>query len=96
MDLVANPHHTRVVITMEHNDKKGRPKIVEKCAFPLTGGKCVARIITDLAVFDCHPTEGLTLREVADKNITVDFVKEKTGAPFKIADDLKTFNGDAL
>ena len=42
MDLVANPTQTKVVITMEHVDKKGRPKILNKCSFPLTGPKCVS------------------------------------------------------
>jgi 3-oxoacid CoA-transferase len=48
MDLVSNPTATRVVITMEHTDKKGRPKILKQCEFPLTGKACVSRIITDL------------------------------------------------
>lgn len=54
----------------------------------MTGPRCVSKIITDLAVFDVHPTEGLTLREVAE-GVTVDEVKSKTAAPFKVADDLK-------
>ncbi|KAF2467463.1 uncharacterized protein BDR25DRAFT_234165 [Lindgomyces ingoldianus] len=88
MDLVANPTQTKVVITMEHVDKKGNPKILEQCTFPLTGQKCVSTIITDLAVFDVDRTTGLTLKEVA-KGVTVDEVKAKTEAPFKVADDLK-------
>ncbi|KAL1992695.1 hypothetical protein VTN49DRAFT_4727 [Thermomyces lanuginosus] len=88
MDLVANPSKTKVVVTMEHVDKKGNPKILPECTFPLTGPRCVSKIITDLAVFDVHPTEGLTLREVAE-GVTVDEVKSKTAAPFKVADDLK-------
>jgi acyl CoA:acetate/3-ketoacid CoA transferase beta subunit len=45
MDLVA-AFGTRVVVTMEHCDKKGRAKIMEACSLPLTGEKCVDRIIT--------------------------------------------------
>jgi 3-oxoacid CoA-transferase len=48
MDLVSNPELTKVVVTMEHTDKKGRPKILKQCEFPLTGKACVSRIITDL------------------------------------------------
>ncbi|KAJ6135401.1 Succinyl-CoA:3-ketoacid coenzyme A transferase 1 [Penicillium capsulatum] len=88
MDLVSNPSATKVVVTMEHTDKRGNPKIVKQCEFPLTGPACVSRIITDLCVFDVDFTDGLTLIEVAD-GVTVEEVKAKTEAPFKVADDLK-------
>jgi 3-oxoacid CoA-transferase len=51
MDLVSNPDATKVVVTMEHTDKKGNPKIVKQCAFPLTGKACVSMIITELVSF---------------------------------------------
>ena len=62
---------------------------MKQCEFPLTGRACVSRIITELAVFDVDFTEGLTLIEVAE-GVTVDEVKAKTEAPFKVADHLKT------
>lgn len=46
MDLVSSPG-TKVVVTMEHLDKKGGHKIVENCSLPLTGKNCVDMIITD-------------------------------------------------
>lgn len=88
MDLVSNPSNTKVVVTMEHTDKKGNPKIMKQCEFPLTGKACVSRIITDLCVFDVDFTEGLTLIELAG-GVTVDEVRAKTDAPFKVADDVK-------
>lgn len=89
MDLVSNPSQTKVVALLEHTDKKGGPKILKQCEFPLTGRACVSRIITELAVFDVDFTEGLTLIEIAE-GVTVDEVKSKTDAPFKVADNLKT------
>ncbi|KAI8676516.1 hypothetical protein LRP88_10476 [Fusarium phalaenopsidis] len=88
MDLVSNPSETKVVVTMEHTDKKGNPKIVKQCAFPLTGRACVSRIITELGVFDVDFAHGLTLIEIAD-GVTVDEIKSKTEAPFTVAEDLK-------
>ncbi|KAI0012368.1 coenzyme A transferase [Xylariaceae sp. FL0662B] len=89
MDLVSNPSETKVVITMEHTDKKGNPKIVKQCAFPLTGRACVSRIITELGVFDVDFAHGLTLVEIAD-GVTVEEIKDKTEAPFRVAKDLKS------
>ncbi|GAB7347453.1 hypothetical protein MBLNU459_g4369t1 [Dothideomycetes sp. NU459] len=88
MDLVSNPQATKVVVTMEHTDKKGRPKILKQCEFPLTGRACVSRIITELAVFDVDFTKGLTLIEHAE-GVSVDEIKSKTGAPFKVSESLQ-------
>ncbi|KAI1004210.1 Succinyl-CoA:3-ketoacid coenzyme A transferase 1 [Podosphaera aphanis] len=88
MDLVSNPSKTKVVVTMEHTDKAGNPKIVKQCAFPLTGKSCVSLIITELGVFEVRPKSGLTLIEIAE-NVTLEEIQNKTEASFKIADALK-------
>ena len=62
MDLVAGAK--RVIITMEHNDKNGKPKILKECSYPLTGKGCIDLIITDIAVLQVI-REGLLLKEVA-------------------------------
>ncbi|CCG82411.2 putative Succinyl-CoA:3-ketoacid-coenzyme A transferase [Taphrina deformans PYCC 5710] len=90
MDLVANPEATRVVVVMEHTTR-GKPKIMAKNSFPLTGPKCVARIITDLCVFDVDREKGLTLIELAE-GVTEQEVKDATDAPFKTSPDLKTMD----
>ncbi|KAK7207095.1 hypothetical protein BZA70DRAFT_286475 [Myxozyma melibiosi] len=89
MDLVANPDKTRVVVVMDLVDKKGRPKILKTCAFPLTGVKCVSRIITDMAVFDVSPETGLTLIEVQE-GLTPADIEAKVDAPFTVSPDLTT------
>jgi 3-oxoacid CoA-transferase subunit B len=50
MDLVAGVK--RVVVTMDHTDKAGNPKLLKICRLPLTGKACVNRVITNLGVFD--------------------------------------------
>lgn len=62
MDLAVGAK--RVIITMEHTTKDGKPKIVKQCTAPLTARECVDLIITDLAVIEVTP-EGLLLKEVA-------------------------------
>ncbi|CEH17911.1 3-oxoacid-transferase [Ceraceosorus bombacis] len=87
MDLVSSPDHTKVVVLTDHCDKNGRSKIVSKTKLPLTGSRCVSRIITDLCVFDVdRSTEqgGLTLIELQE-GVTVQEVKDKTDSDFKVA-----------
>ncbi len=62
MDLVNGAK--RVVVTMEHINKQGEPKILKQCHLPLTGIRVVQRIITNYAVLDIT-ANGLVLREVA-------------------------------
>ena len=55
MDLVASAQ--RVVVVMQHTDKKGNPKLLNQCQLPLTGCRCVHRIVTNMGMFDIRDGE---------------------------------------
>jgi len=90
MDLVAGAR--RLVVTMEHVSRSGQHKILERCALPLTGRRCVHRIITDLCVFDVLPEgRGLVLVETAP-GVDLEEVRGKTGCGFDVARNVATMD----
>ncbi len=76
----------KVIVLMNHVDKKGNSKIVTECTLPLTAKQCVDVIITDMAVIDVSE-EGLKLIEIMD-GYTVEEVVRATGAPL-LLDEMK-------
>jgi len=88
MDLVAGAR--RLVVTMEHNARSGEPKILRRCTLPLTGVRCVQRIITDLCVFDVDRERGeLVLVELAP-GTTEGAIRERTEAAFRVAPEVRS------
>jgi 3-oxoacid CoA-transferase subunit B len=74
MDLVASARN--IIVAMQHNNPKGEPKLLPSCVLPLTGVKCVKKIVTDLAVLNVTP-EGFLLMERAP-GVSVEEIKART------------------
>ena len=85
MDLVAGVR--RVVVLMEHM-AGGKSKLLKRCTLPLTGAGVVDMVITDLGVFSIdRKGGGMTLVEIAP-GVTLDDIKAKTEASYKVANTL--------
>jgi 3-oxoacid CoA-transferase subunit B len=80
MDLVAGVK--RVVVIMDHANKRGESKLLKECTLPLTGAGCVDRIITTLGVFDVTD-DGLELIELAP-DVTLADIEAATEARFRV------------
>ena len=74
MDLVASAKN--IIVAMVHSNPKGESKLLSKCTLPLTGIRCVKKIVTDLAVLDITD-KGFRLLERAP-GVTVDEIIVKT------------------
>ena len=74
MDLVASADN--IIVAMMHTNKKGKSKLLKKCSLPITGVKCVKKIVTDLAVIDVTP-QGFLLLERAP-GVSVEEIKSAT------------------
>jgi len=74
MDLVAAAKN--IIVAMQHVNKAGESKLLPKCTLPLTGIKCVKRIVTELAVLDVT-SQGFKLIERAP-GVSIDEIKKAT------------------
>ncbi len=75
MDLVASAKN--IIVAMQHVNKAGESKLLPQCDLPLTGIKCVKKIVTELAVLDVLPTGGFRLLERAP-GVSVEEIKNAT------------------
>jgi 3-oxoacid CoA-transferase subunit B len=75
MDLVASAKN--IIVAMQHVNKAGESKLLPKCDLPLTGIKCVKKIVTELAVLEVLPQGGFKLLERAP-GVSVEQIKNAT------------------
>ena len=84
MDLVASAEN--IIVAMMHVNKKGYSKLLPKCNLPLTGLKCVKRIVTELAVIDITP-QGFFLVEHAP-GVSINEIKDATAGKLIIPNNV--------
>jgi 3-oxoacid CoA-transferase B subunit len=80
MDLVASADN--IIVAMMHVNRKGESKLLEKCKLPITGLRCVKKIVTELAVIDIV-NEEFVLKELAP-GVTIDEVISSTEGKLNI------------
>ncbi len=83
MDLAACAK--AVWVLMEHNTRKGEPRLLHRCTLPLTAVTCVKRVFTDLAVVDVTG-QGFMVREMLE-GMSRDELQARTGATLNFAPD---------
>lgn len=84
MDLVASAEN--IIVAMMHTNKRGASKLLRQCTLPLTGVRCVRRVVTNLAVLDITP-DGFKLIERAP-GVTVEDIKSATEGRLLIEGDI--------
>src|SRR6201988_192005 len=84
MDLVASAKN--IIVAMQHVNKAGESKLLPKCTLPLTGIKCIKKIVTELAVLDVT-AQGFKLLERAP-GVSVEEIKSKTAGRLLIEADI--------
>ena len=85
MDLVASAEN--IIVAMQHCSRSGESKLLPECSLPITGIRCVKKIVTDLAVLEISPQGGFVLKERAP-GVTVEEIKSKTAGKLFIDSDV--------
>jgi 3-oxoacid CoA-transferase subunit B len=86
MDLVASAKH--IIVAMQHCSKEGASKLLKECSLPITGLRCVRRIVSDMAVLDVLAEGGFKLLERAP-GISVEQIKNATAGKLITENDVR-------
>ncbi|MDY3318470.1 3-oxoacid CoA-transferase subunit B [Riemerella anatipestifer] len=85
MDLVASAKN--IIIAMQQVNKHGASKLLQKCSLPLTGVKCIKKVVTELGVYEIVPEGGFKLLEKAP-NVSLDDIKKATAGKLIIEGEI--------
>ena len=75
MDLVASSEN--IIVAMMHTNKRGKSKLLKNCTLPLTGVRCVKKIVTNMATLEVTENDGFKLLERAP-GVSVEEIKAAT------------------
>lgn len=89
MDLVASAKN--IIVAMQHVNKAGESKLLPACSLPLTGTRCVKKIVTELAVLDVLPEGGFRLLERAP-GVTVEEIVKATAGKLVVEGEIPEMN----
>jgi len=84
MDLVASAKN--IIVAMQHVNKAGESKLLPACSLPITGRRCVKKVVTELGVFDIT-YQGFVLRELAPE-VSVEQVRASTAGRLVVPDNV--------
>jgi 3-oxoacid CoA-transferase subunit B len=90
MDLVASARN--IIVAMMHTNPKEESKLLSACTLPLTGVRCVKKVVTDLAVLDITP-QGFRLLERAP-GVSVDEIRAKTSGRLVVEGEIPELQFD--
>jgi 3-oxoacid CoA-transferase B subunit len=85
MDLVAAADN--IIVAMQHTSKTGESKLLPACSLPITGLRCVKKVVTELGVFDILPEGGFKLLERAP-GVTVEHIARATAGKLVVEGDV--------
>ena len=91
MDLVASAKN--IIVAMQHCSKDGQSKLLKECTLPITGIKCVKKIVSDLAVLEISPEGGFILKERAP-GVSIEEIKSKTSGKLIIEGEVPEMRFD--
>lgn len=89
MDLVASARN--IIVAMQHTNPKGESKLLPVCTLPLTGVRCVRKVVTDLAVMDVG-ADGFVLLERAP-GVSVEEIRAKTAGRLIVKGEVREMEG---
>jgi 3-oxoacid CoA-transferase subunit B len=85
MDLVAAAKN--IIVAMQHVNKAGESKLLPECTLPLTGVRCIKKIVTELAVLEVVPGQGFVLLERAP-GVTVEEIRKATAGKLVVQGEI--------